>query len=141
MKCFAAAFVLCLGLFAADPIVGLGGMTVSDFKYKGDGYLLEGAKATTTGDRIRIQDAKATIVQGDDVLVITTPLVVFNRVTQRGSGDDKVVMQSTSGNLRMEGTGFDADFRRQRVRIRRDAVMKIRNVALRRLPEAGKIKD
>ena len=137
MKILTAILMLAaFGVSAADAIVGLGGMTVSDFKYKGDGYLLEGKKATTIGDRIHIHDAKATVVKDDDVLIIESPMVVFNRATQRGSGDNDVKITTKSERLEMTGKGFDADFRRQRVRIRRNAKMTLYNVTAKDLKKA-----
>ena len=124
--------------FAADAIIGLGGMTVSNFKYKGDGYLLEGKKATTLGDRIHIHNAKATVEKDGDVLIIESPMVIFNRSTQRGSGDGDVKITTESERLEMTGKGFDADFGRQRVRIRRDARMILHGVTNKELNKALK---
>ena len=106
-----------------DGGAGFGGLTVKRFKYQGDGYLIAGQEAVTKGNKVTIERAQAHLFQENDVIKIFTPHVVFDRKTQRGSSDAKVQVRSKT--FTMEGIGFDADFKRGRIRLRKNVKITI----------------
>lgn len=90
---------------------------LTGFKYRGNGYLVQGERAVKKGDIITVEQAKV-ILDDDDIVLITTPRVKIDVSSERASGFGKVKIRTRKFIL--TGNGFDFSVNAGKIAIRRD---------------------
>jgi hypothetical protein len=107
---------------AQDKLPGKN-LAAERFTYRGDGYLIIGKEAKMTGKKLVIKGAQAQIQLEDDKVVVFTPEFTFDTIRKYGSSDKRINIRSR--NMTISGTGFDIDFEKRRVVIRRNVHVKL----------------
>jgi len=98
-----------------------GDLTVTRFKYKGDGFMVHGDKGVSRGNTITVTRARI-IIEGKEIALITSPKVDIDVKRKRISGRGKVKVRTRT--VIMNGEGFDADIERGRLSIYRSVEIK-----------------
>jgi hypothetical protein len=120
--CIIAALLFVIPSIGDDKLPGKN-LAAERFTYRGDGYLIIGKEAKMTGKKLVIKGAQAQIQLDDDKVVVFTPEFTFDTIRKYGSSDKRINIRSR--NMTISGTGFDIDFEKQRVVIRRNVHVKL----------------
>lgn len=118
--------VLCTGLIVqgGSGLLPYDKLTIKGFKYHDAKLFLTGREALVSGRRIQIRDARAEMTDdAGEKTVISTPSCEFDKVSRRGSGDQAIHLRRR--NMTIDGLGFDVDFNRHRIIIRRQVVVRL----------------
>lgn len=126
MKFYAIVVAIPLIAYATGYAPGAR-ITMSDFKLSADRYDVAGKHATFMAELVQLKQMTATMNQGAQTVKLASPRCSLDRVNRRATSRSTV--QITSDKVTMTGRGFDVDFERQRVRVRRDVRMVIRHGA------------
>lgn len=89
---------------------------VTNFKYHGNGFRVEGTRAEKHGNRITIRDARLIILGQNDLMLVWTPELELDLKSQRAFSKAKVKIRSRRFIAR--GVGFDVDTEAKRFAIR-----------------------
>jgi len=93
-----------------------GDLTVTRFKYMGNGFLVQGDKGVKNGNTITVTRARV-VVEGKQIALITSPKVDIDTKSKRITGKGKVKVRTR--RFIMNGEGFDVDVERGRLSIYR----------------------
>lgn len=89
---------------------------VTNFKYYGNGFRVEGVRAEKQGDRITLRDARLIIPFQNDLMLVATPELELDLKSQRAFSKAKVKIRSR--RFIAWGVGFDIDTEAKRMAIR-----------------------